>query len=218
MAEGTAPAAALRRAVRTEREILGQANSTIAALAREELGPGGIAVSCSWSVTAMRALVAIAPSTVRIGEGHRMGDGLRAAKWLAARGLDVEVVPDAALPTAVRGARLVIVGADQILADGSVINRCSTFSLALAARHERVPFFVACQRIKLSGNLTVAIEEDPALFNDLPEGVRARAPIFDMTPPDLVDGVLTESGRLTAAEAGAVGEGIAALRRRVFAE
>ena len=84
--EGMQPSSALRKAVIAEREILGQANTTIAALALKELGTGGTIVTCSWSVTAMRTVVALSPARVFVGEGHRMGDGLRASRWLAARG------------------------------------------------------------------------------------------------------------------------------------
>ena len=214
--EGLEPAPAICRAVTAERKILGQANTTIASLAASELARGARVVSCSWSVTALTTIIAIRPSQVMIGEGHRLGDGLRAARWLAARGLDVTVVPDGALPTAVREGTLVIVGADQVLADGSVVNRCSTYSLALAAKHRLARFLVACQRIKLCGNAEANIEEQQNLFGKLPEGVTARAPLFDVTPPDLIDFILTESGRLTPDQAGAVGEGIASLRERVL--
>ncbi len=214
--EGMSPGPALRRAVNTEREILGQANATIAGLAARELGTGGTLISCSWSVTAMRAVVALEPEKVFLGEGHRLGDGLRAAKWLAARGLEVVVVPDGALPTVVPLGRVVLVGADQVLSDGSVINRCSTLSLALAARYSGVPLVVACQRIKLCGREEARIEEGGNLFGDLPRGVTAQVPLFDLTPARLVDSILTESGRLTAGEAGAVGAGIATLRARLL--
>jgi methylthioribose-1-phosphate isomerase len=127
------------------------------------------------------------------------------------------VVPDAALPEAVRAARAVLVGADQVLADGSVVNRSSTFSMALAARHFGVPFYVACQRIKLSGNATAVIEESRHLFGDLPAGVAAWSPLFDVTPAALVDAYFTESGRLSPAEAGEVGAGIAQLRAELYA-
>jgi translation initiation factor 2B subunit (eIF-2B alpha/beta/delta family) len=217
IAEGLAPGAALSRAVRVEREMLGQAAATIAGLAADELGPGGVIATCSWSVTALRALLAVRPTRILIGEGHRLADGLRSARWLAARGLEVTVVPDAALPDVVRGARAVLVGADQVLADGSLINRCSTFSMALAARHFGVPFFVACQRIKLSGNRASEIEETGTLFGDLPQGVTVRSPMFDLTPAVFVGAYLTESGRLTPAEAGEVGAAIARLRAELVA-
>jgi ribose 1,5-bisphosphate isomerase len=216
VAEGLPPVAALSQAVRTERDMLGQASPTIAGLVADALGPGGVIATCSWSVTAMRVLLAVRPSRIIIGEGHKLGDGLRAAKWLAARGIETTVVPDAALPEAVRVARATLVGADQVLADGSVVNRSSTFSMALAARHFGVPFYVACQRIKLSGNATAEIEESPRLFGELPPGVAAWSPLFDVTPAMLVDAYFTESGRLSPAEAGEVGAGIARLRDELY--
>jgi translation initiation factor 2B subunit (eIF-2B alpha/beta/delta family) len=212
--QGLPPGAALRQAIRVERETLGQANLTIANLAAKELGSGGVFASCSWSVTAARCLVAVRPERLHIGEGHRLGDGLKAAKWLAARGLEVEVVPDAALPATVAGARAVLVGADQLLADGSVVNRCSSLSLALAAHHHGVPFIVACQRIKLGGRPSATIEESPGLFGLLPEGVTSRVPLFDLVPTGLITSVITESGVLSAAEAGEIGGQIASLRDR----
>jgi translation initiation factor 2B subunit (eIF-2B alpha/beta/delta family) len=217
VAEGVPTVAALAQAIRTEREMLGQASATIAGLVADRLGPGGTIATCSWSVAAMRALLAVRPSRIVVGEGHRLGDGLRAAKWLAARGIDALVVPDAALPEAVRGARACLVGADQVLADGSVVNRSSTFPMALAARHFGVPFYVACQRIKLSGNATAEIEASQQLFGDLPAGVAAWSPLFDVTPAALVDAYFTESGPLSPAEAGEVGAGIAGLRAALYA-
>jgi ribose 1,5-bisphosphate isomerase len=218
MEDGRAPAEAVLEAVGREREILGRANPTIAGLAHAELGEGGTLVTCSYSMTAAQCLVELRPSLVRVGDGHPIDDGLRAARWLSARGLAVEVVPDGAMPALVRGSRAVIVGADQILADGALINRASTFSLSLAARRSGVPFLVACQRIKLAGAEQGEIEEPPGFLADAPDGITGRAPLFDVTPADLIDGVLTESGRLTAAEAGAVGARLAVLRAELVAE
>jgi len=177
---------------------------------------GGILASCSWSVTALKALVAARPALVRLGVGHPINEGIKAASWLAARGIEVEIMPDAALAGAARGARGVVVGADQVLADGSVVNRCATLVLAHAAWCHRVPFIVACQRIKLGGAERAEIESLEGAFGDLPGGVRGLAPIFDVTPAAFVGAVITESGVMTPAEAGEVGLGIAALRRRIL--
>ncbi len=216
VAGGMSWSAALHRAVTKERETLGQANRTIAVLAKRKLGAGGVFVSCSWSTTAQQALVALEPELVRMGEGHRMGDGVRGAQWLSARGIDVEIVPDGALPTIVEDARAVLVGADHVLSDGSVVNRCSSFSLALTAKWYEVPFIVVCQRIKLGGGREAKLEESPELFRRLPSGVTGRAPVFDVTPADLVTRVITESGSMTATEAGEVGRGIARLREQII--
>ncbi len=216
VAGGLSWSTALNRAVTKERETLGQANRTIAVLAKRELGGGGDFVSCSWSTTAQQVLVALEPELVRMGEGHRMSDGMRGAKWLAARGIDVDVIPDGALPTVVDGSRAVLIGADHVLSDGSVVNRCSSFSLALAAKWFEVPFIVVCQRIKLGGGQEATIEKSPDLFRRLPAGVTGSAPIFDVTPAGIITRVITESGSMTATEAGEVGRGIERLREQIL--
>jgi translation initiation factor 2B subunit (eIF-2B alpha/beta/delta family) len=216
-AQGMPWSRALAEAVLKERETLGQADDAIAAIAAQHLGRGGAVVSCSWSVTALRAIVALKPALVRIGHGWPLGDGLRSAAWLAARGLKAEVLPDGCLAAAVDGARIVLVGADHVLADGSIVNRASTCLLALAARHADVPFFAACQRIKLAGRVSPQIEELGGALGDLPDGVSCRAPLFDVTPAHLVTSVITESGVLSTAEAGEIGRSIDAVRRRILA-
>lgn len=209
---------AIIQAVAKERETLGQADRSISFLAAQEIGEGGIVVSCSWSATVQRVLVALQPSLVRIGEGHGLGDGVRAARWLAARGIDVEVWPDGALPTAVEKANAVVIGADQVLADGTVVNRSSSFSLALAASYFGIPFFVVCQRIKLSGKESVEIEEMRKILRGVPREIKTRTPVFDVTPGGLVYRILTEAGALTPRDAGEVGQGIAKLRDTVLGE
>jgi translation initiation factor 2B subunit (eIF-2B alpha/beta/delta family) len=86
----------------------------------------------------------------------------------------------------------------------------------MAASYLGVPFLVACQRIKLGGQRNAHIEKADELFGDLPTGVTAQAPLFDLTPPDLIDSVITESGRLSPSEAGQVGSGIANLRSQIL--
>ncbi|MDD5307911.1 MAG: hypothetical protein PHU25_11375 [Deltaproteobacteria bacterium] len=215
-AQGMPWSRALAEAVRKERETLGQADEAIAAIAARNVGRGGAVVSCSWSVTALRAIMALQPAIVRVGHGWPLADGLRSASWLAARGLKTEVLPDGCLAAAMDGARIVLVGADHVLADGSVVNRASTFPLALLARHADVPFYAACQRIKLGGRVRPQIEEQDGAFGLLPDGVTGRAPLFDVTPAHLVTAVITESGMLEAAEAGEIGRSIDALRRRIL--
>ncbi|MCP4601307.1 MAG: hypothetical protein GY847_12420 [Proteobacteria bacterium] len=214
--EGTPWKVAMDRAVLKERENLNSADQIIADLLLQEIGSGGVIVSCSKSATVKSALVALKPDLVRMGEGHRMGDGVNGAKSLANNGIKVEIVPDGALPVAVEDAKAVIIGADQVLANGSVVNRCSSFSLALAAHRFGVPFIVVCQRIKLTGRAEVTIEESSKLFQDLPKGVTSRAPIFDITPADLVHRVITETSAMTPTKAGEKGKIIAELDKQIL--
>ena len=207
---------ALLKAISKEREMLGHANATISSIALKEIGKGGVYVSCSWSMAAMRALVALKADRIYIGAGYPMQDGLRASGWLSARGCNVEVIPDGALSTVVKDADAVVVGADQILADGTVINRSSTFLLALAANYYKVPFWVLCQRIKLSGFSDVEIEESSESLGNVPQDVTVKSPVFDKTPASLITGIITETGKITALEAGEIGIVISSLRDKFF--
>jgi translation initiation factor 2B subunit (eIF-2B alpha/beta/delta family) len=212
---GTPWSDALRRAVRENRDNQKTADKDIAELLKNILDPGNIIVTCSSSATVDNAISALEPTLVRIGEGHPLGDGMAAAKRLGQRNFNVVVVPDAALPTAVKGAMVALIGADQVQEDGSVINRCSSFSLSLAASYYKVPLYVACQQIKLTGRTGVHLEESNDLFQNLPAGVTGYAPIFDITPPDLIYRIVTETGAMTPSAAGAKGKKVAKMLRRI---
>jgi translation initiation factor 2B subunit (eIF-2B alpha/beta/delta family) len=204
---------ALKDVIKEARINQKKADKTIAKIAKEEMGTGGILVSCSTSATVETVIHAVKPSLVRLGEGHVMGDGIIAARKLSSTGVKVEVFPDGALPVAVEGASTIIVGADQVLADGSVINRCSSFSLALSGNYWQVPFFVACQGIKLSGNKTAEIETATGLLHDLPSGTTSNVPIFDRTPPELIHAIITEYGSKNPFETAEHGQNL--IRRKL---
>ncbi|PSQ16964.1 ribose 1,5-bisphosphate isomerase [Halobacteriales archaeon QS_8_69_26] len=115
----------------------------------------------------------------------------------------------------------VLVGADSIAADGSVINKIGTAGLAVSARERGVPIMVAAQTIKLhpdtmTGN-TVEIEyRDEAEVVD--DGTRSdlgdpavQNPAFDVTPPRHVDAIVTERGQFPP-------ESIVVLLRELFGE
>jgi ribose 1,5-bisphosphate isomerase len=115
----------------------------------------------------------------------------------------------------------VLVGADSIAADGSVINKVGTSGLAVNARERGVPIMVAAQTLKLHpGTMTghtVEIEmRDPREI--LPDDersevgdVRVENPAFDVTPPRYVDAIVTERGQFPP-------ESIVTLMREMFGE
>lgn len=115
----------------------------------------------------------------------------------------------------------VLVGADSIAADGSVINKVGTSGLAVNARERGVPIMVAAQTLKLHpGTMTghtVEIEmRDPREI--LPDdersevgNVRVENPAFDVTPPRYVDAIVTERGQFPP-------ESIVTLMREMFGE
>ncbi len=146
------------------------------------------------------------------------GEGIESARALANAGLAVTLMADAAMTLFVGDTNLVLVGADSIRPDGSVVNKVGTHTLALAAREADVPFYVVCETLKVAApGFPLLLEEmDPRELLDEPiPGVEARNVYFDHTPAALVAGVITERGILhlpdAAQQAERAGEALTAL-------
>jgi translation initiation factor 2B subunit (eIF-2B alpha/beta/delta family) len=172
------------------------ADDAAAALAGERCGASVATLSRSGTVLA--ALRATEPA-VLIGESRPACEGTEIAAELADDGLDVTLTTDAALAgeLAARDPDTVLVGADAVLADGSVVNKIGTRGLALAAARESVPVYVAAAVDKVRPDEEMHGESGSAA--DLYDGeapVTVTNPVFDRTPADLVSAVLTERGAL----------------------
>jgi len=110
----------------------------------------------------------------------------------------------------------VIVGADRIAANGDVANKIGTYKLALAAKANGVPFYVAAPTSTFDLNCPsgdkIPIEErrgDEVIYvwgvtdrgewvrvRIVPEDCKARNPAFDVTPNELISAIITEKGVL----------------------
>jgi methylthioribose-1-phosphate isomerase len=92
--------------------------------------------------------------------------------------------------------------ADVITMDGHIVNKVGTFQIALAAHYWGIPYYVTGAPNPAHPDITsIQIEErDPALVMDAMgtkvtlDGVKGYYPAFDITPPKLCDGVVTEKG------------------------
>jgi methylthioribose-1-phosphate isomerase len=103
--------------------------------------------------------------------------------------------------------QVVIVGADRIAANGDVANKIGTYGVAvLAARHD-IPFYVAAPLSTIdlktpTGNEIPIEERSPEEVTNFyrqpvaPDGIKARNPVFDVTPHELVTAIVTEKGIL----------------------
>jgi methylthioribose-1-phosphate isomerase len=100
---------------------------------------------------------------------------------------------------------VVLVGADRIAANGDVANKIGTYTLAVLAKRHGIPFYVAAPLSsfdpKLPDGSHIPIEERPAAevtgyrgTRWAPEGVAVRNPAFDVTPAELVTGIICEKG------------------------
>jgi len=134
--------------------------------------------------------------------------GSRLTAWeLAQAGIDVTVICDGAAGFLMRQGRvsLVVTGADRIAANGDTANKIGTYSLAVLARAHHVPFYVAAPFSTFdpgvdSGTGIPIEERGPEELGKgfgrvvVPEGVACYNPAFDVTPADLIEGIITEQG------------------------
>jgi len=133
--------------------------------------------------------------------------GERIARELGFYGIPVTFIDDAAMGLYIPTVSKVVVGADRVCADGKVVNGIGTYQLALAAERVGVPFYVLCEMLKfdprLKGEEVDLEEKEPSEVAEpgrLPPEVRVKNPYFDITPLELVTGIVTENGLLAPEE------------------
>ncbi|MCT4781980.1 MULTISPECIES: S-methyl-5-thioribose-1-phosphate isomerase [Exiguobacterium] len=138
--------------------------------------------------------------------------GARLTVWeLDQADIDVTLITDnmAAWTIQAKGVDAIIVGADRITRTGHVANKIGTLQLAVLAKHYGIPFYVAAPHstFDLSADDTIEIEERTA--NEVthiggqptaPVGITVFNPAFDVTPPELITGLITEAGVFEANE------------------
>jgi methylthioribose-1-phosphate isomerase len=138
--------------------------------------------------------------------------GARLTAWELARdGIDVTVISDVAAASLMARGRvdLVVVGTDRVAANGDVANKIGTYGVALAARANGIPFYVAAPWSTIDLNTptgaAIPIEDRPAKEvthvlgqRIVPNGVPVLNPAFDVTPADLVTALITDRGIVRA--------------------
>jgi len=143
------------------------------------------------------------------------------ARQLREMGVPVTLIADNAAGRYLDEVDHVFVGADSIAADGSVVNKIGTRSLAVTARERDTPIVVAAQTLKLdpatlSGH-TVEIEtrDEAEVISDEDRDsigdIEVANPAFDVTPPRYVDAIVTERGQFPP-------ESIVMVMRELFGE
>lgn len=143
----------------------------------------------------------IATETRPVMQGSRL-----TAFELKYDGIDVSLIPDTAVGYSMANGLVskVIVGADRILATGHVYNKIGTYQVALMAKQHGIPFYVAAPLSTFDMKSTpkdVVIEQRKATEvtgiagkKTAPDDINVINPAFDMTPPELISGIITEAG------------------------
>ncbi len=146
-----------------------------------------VVLTHSASATVREALVHTPPERVICTVSSPQDEGREFADDLRSAGLDVELVEDEDAPAELQWASLLLVGADTVFRCGTLCNKAGTHALAEAAAAENVPAIVACEVIKLA---PIEASQAPGL----------NASELDLTPPELIDSVVTEEGAYSAEE------------------
>jgi methylthioribose-1-phosphate isomerase len=134
--------------------------------------------------------------------------GARLTVWELQRdGIPATLITDNMAGHFLKSGRIgcVVVGADRIAANGDVANKIGTYSVAVLAHENGVPFYVAAPvstlDLRLASGADIPIEERPAaevthVFGVpvAPVGVPVQNPAFDVTPNRYVTAIITERG------------------------
>lgn len=134
--------------------------------------------------------------------------GSRLTVWeLQKDGIDTTLITDNMAGHFLRSGRIgcVVVGADRIAANGDVANKIGTYSVAVLAKENGIPFYVAAPistlDMKITDGSQIPIEERAAsevtaMFGHpvAPVGTQVQNPAFDVTPNRYVTAIITERG------------------------
>jgi translation initiation factor 2B subunit (eIF-2B alpha/beta/delta family) len=163
-----------------------RAAKAIAVLLRERLT--GTVMTHSASATAREALLHARPDRIVCTVSEPVGEGRVFFEELLAEGLSVELVADEDAGRSVRTVSLLLLGADTVFRDGSLINKVGTHDLTKAAKEAGVPVVVACEVLKIAPSEPREPDEQR----------------FDLSPPEQIDRYVTEEGEFAPEEIGAL--------------
>ena len=145
---------------------------------------------------------------VYAGETRPWQQGARLTMWELVRdGIPAQLIADSAAAHLMKSGAVqwVIVGADRIAANGDTANKIGTYQLAITAKYHGVKFMVAApsSTVDMATGTGEEIEielRDPAELlstggqRTVVEGAQAWNPVFDVTPAELIDAIVTERG------------------------
>jgi methylthioribose-1-phosphate isomerase len=171
------------------------------------LATGGIGTALGIVITAHRQGKHV---SVIADETRPLLQGSRLTAWeLLREGIPVTIVPDTASAVSLqkKNIALAIVGADRITANGDAANKIGTYGIAILARYHGIPFYVAAPSSTFDCSLAtgdaIPIEErsreEVTMCGQVavgPAGAAVFNPAFDVTPHELITGIVTERGIL----------------------
>jgi len=120
--------------------------------------------------------------------------------------IDTTLITDGMIGTVFREGRVdcCVVGADRILRTGHIINKVGTYTMAITAKYHKIPFYSAAPTstvdMETAPDDVIIEERDPdevrminGEYITVPNA-KVYNPAFDMTPPELIDAIITDRG------------------------
>lgn len=161
---------------------------------------GQTLMSHSSSSTLGQLFDRLAEKNIRLilSESRPLNEGAALATRLVAAGHQLVLITEAQMGIFIEQADLVVVGADSVLADGTLVNKAGTRLLALAAQAAKVPFYCCYERFKQCPTSRHELVLEQMAVEELGHGslpaVNLRNVYFDCTEPALITGWVTEAG------------------------
>jgi len=131
-------------------------------------------------------------------------EGRDVARELGAEGVNVTLIIDSAVSHFIEDSDKVLIGAEAVAANGAIVNKIGTATIAAVAQRARVRVYAAASTYKFSpetmlGELIEIEERDPSYVLSRAEArrmphVAVRNPAFDVTSPQDIDLIITERG------------------------
>lgn len=148
--------------------------------------------------------------TVVSTETRPLFQGRITSRNLIDQGVKTIMIVDSAAPSFIIQEKYIptdalIVGVDQINADGSAINKVGSMGLALAASSAGKPIYVVGPLIKIDCStvyspIEIELRSAKEIWDDAPEGLRLINPAFEIIPSELITGYITELGVINPKE------------------
>ncbi len=156
--------------------------------------------------------------TVYCDETRPLLQGARLTAWeLTQGGLDAVLITDNMAAQVMREGKvqMVIVGADRIAANGDTANKIGTYGVAILAHRHGIPFYVAAPystfdlNIKNGRDIPIELRSSEEITEGFgrrtaPNGIKTYSPAFDVTPAELIKGIVTERGIISPVDEQAI--------------
>ena len=177
-----------------------QAATNAATRAAAIIGDSKTLLTHSFSSTVLGVLTALRNRNVSViaTESRPLNEGHATARRLSKLGIPVTLITEAQIGLSIPDVDAVLVGADGILSDGSIVSKAGTYLAALAAFDQSIPFYVCAESFK-RWPPGMALRELNLEHKDVGElnapddlGVERRNVYFDITPARLITRCITE--------------------------